>query len=224
MSAKKPSPSSNVQIALVVVALVAVAALGYFFVIAPKRSAAADVDAQIVAKQAEIDANRALSLVKPPGPVDVPELFRLTKAMPDQADVPEIILELNRIATDTGITFQSITPQGAAPGQAAYQIVPINLAFDGNFYSLSDFLFRLRNLVAVHDGRLAARGRLFSVEQISFTEGADLFPHIHADLTVNAFVYGTGVPATAPPLPPAAEPQPGEAPPATTTPPPTTTT
>ncbi len=135
------------------------------------------------------------------------DLFKLTKAMPDNADMPDILLELSRVAHDTGIQFQSITPQ-AATLLSGYQVVPIDLIFQGSYYDLADFVYRLRNLVTVHDGRLAATGRLFSVDSIDFSEGQQKFPQILATLTVDAFVYGSasatgaaGTPAV--PAPPA---------------------
>jgi hypothetical protein len=75
--------------------------------------------------------------------------------------------------------------------------VPISLAFDGNFYELSDFLFRLRTLVGVRGGELRAAGRLFSVESISFAESSKGFPELGATLSVVAYVYGTDAPAAA---------------------------
>ena len=83
--------------------------------------------------------------------------------------------------------------------------VPISLEFSGNFYDLNDFLFRLRTLVSVRGGKLGAVGRMFSVSSIDFAEGQSGFPNIHATLHVNAYVYGTGVPAStvAPPTTPA---------------------
>jgi hypothetical protein len=204
----KKKPSQGVQIAVIVVGLLAVAALGYMFLIGPKRSAAKDVEAQIASTRMQIDANRAAARVAatpPAEPVDVSELFRLSKAMPDRADMAEVILELNRIAKDTGITFESITPAAATVGEG-YQTVPITLAFEGDFYGLSDYLFRLRNLVAVRDGQVVANGRLFNVQSISFGEGEDSFPQIKATLTVNAFVFGEGDPAATQAAPPAAPP------------------
>ena len=211
MTASKPSQSA--QIALVVVGLLVVAALAYMLVIGPKRSAATDIQAQIDSAQAQIEANKAAAsaaVAPAPEPVDVSELFRLSKAIPDRADMAEMILELNRIAKDTGITFESIAPQAALPAQG-YQIVAIELAFEGNFYGLSDFLFRLRSLVAVRDGKVIANGRLFNVQKITFGEGTDRFPQVKATLTVNAFVLGEGDPAATQAAPPPVE----EAPPAT---------
>jgi Pilus assembly protein, PilO len=218
---KGKKQSQAAPIALVVVGLVAVAALGYFFLIGPKRAEATRIDEQIAQTQTQIDANRtaATAAAAPtPEPVDVSELFRLSKAMPDRADMAEIILELNGIARDTGITFEAITPRGAESGDG-YQIVPIDLAFEGDFYALSDYLFRLRNLVAVRDGEVVANGRLFNVQAVTFGEGTDSFPQIKATLTVNAFVLGEGDPSAtqaAPPPPAEAPPaEGGETPPAT---------
>ena len=96
--------------------------------------------------------------------------------------------------------------------------MPITLEFEGDFYSLSDFLYRLRNLVQVRDGELTSTGRLFAVDNLVFTEITGSFPRISATLTVSAYVYGTGAPVTS-----AAPPPPTTAPPAdtgATTPPP----
>ena len=84
---------------------------------------------------------------------------------------------------------------------ARYQQIGIDLAFEGRFYDLSDFLYRLRNLVAVHGGALNATGRLFSVDSIAFDQGSLHFPQVKATLTVSAYNFGDG---TAAPVPAAA--------------------
>ena len=125
--------------------------------------------------------------------------------MPAVPDMPGILLELARIADETGIEFQSISPE-ASTVEGDYQVVPIGLIFDGNFYELSDLLFRLRTLVGVRHGELEATGRLFSVEKIDFAEAPNGFPEITANLTLNAYVYGTDAPASALPAPAEAAP------------------
>ncbi|HEV2712045.1 MAG TPA: type 4a pilus biogenesis protein PilO, partial [Gaiellaceae bacterium] len=124
----------------------------------------------------------------------------------------------NRIARDTGIRFESITPQDPADA-GGYQRRPIDLVFDGNYYELSDFLYRLRSLVRVRGGQLEATGRLFTVNSLSFVESVQAFPRIKATLNVNAYVYGNGEPTPAEPTPG----QPAPAQPATTPPAPTAT-
>jgi hypothetical protein len=91
--------------------------------------------------------------------------------------------------------------------------------FKGNFYDLVDFLFRVRTLVDVRRGALAANGRMFAVDTLSFEEAEEHFPQIKATLMVDAFVFGTGAPATT--APPGTTT--GATGGATTTPPPTTT-
>lgn len=193
----KKQLSKRGKVALVLVGLLVVGALGYFVLVRPKQSEARELDAKLGKLEAQYIAQTSKVSVQAPT-VKAPELFRLAKAMPDRADMAGVILELNQVASDTGIVFQSISP-GTSGLREGYQVLPVDLVFEGDFYSLSDFLFRLRNLVRMHDGKLDARGRLFAVESISFAESAERFPEIQATLKVNAFVYGTGAPASTAP-------------------------
>jgi type IV pilus assembly protein PilO len=196
----KNKPTRPLIIVFVVVGLIAYLALGYLLVISPQRSKSSDLKKQVADTEAQIDQYRALSAqARAAEPIRVADLFRLEKAMPNEVDMAGIVLELSRIAGDTGITFESITPQGvvAAPG---YQVLPVSLIFDGNYFELSDFLYRLRSLVRVRTGRLASTGRLFIVDSISFSESKKSFPRIQASLVVNAYVYGdVPVPGATPP-------------------------
>jgi Tfp pilus assembly protein PilO len=189
----------SAQIAITVVALLLVGAAGYFAIVKPQKGKAADLSRQIDDEQKQIDEARALlARSKDAQKVRVADLFRLTKAMPDQPDEAGIILELNQVAREAGISFESISPQGSTP-LSGYQVVPIDVVFEGNFFQLNDFLFRLRNLVDVRRGALAADGRLFTVDDIHFDEGELKFPQIQASLTIDAYIYGTGATVSAPP-------------------------
>jgi Pilus assembly protein, PilO len=191
--------STPVKIAISVAGALVLAAGGYFLLVSPQRSRASELSAEIESVQQEVDQRRLLTAqATSVQPVRVADLFRLSKAMPDRADMSGVLLELNRIAADTGITFESISPQSAVP-VSGYQAVPIQLSFKGNFYNLSDFLYRLRTLVGVENGRLSATGRLFAIDTLDFAESQQGFPEIAATLVVDAFVYGTGAPATATP-------------------------
>lgn len=196
---KKQTPQA-VWIAAIVGVVLLLGAAGWFLVISPQRSKAVELQKQIDETQSQIDTARSLvAKAKNTPKIRVADLFRLTKAMPDQAEMADIVLELNHIARGTGITFQSITPGGSVV-LSGYQAVPINVIFEGNFYDLVDFLFRVRTLVDVRRGALDANGRMFAVDTLSFVEGEDRFPQIKATLTIDAFVFGTAAPATiAPP-------------------------
>ena len=197
MSKKKLPQSAQIGIAVVVLLLLA--AIGYFGLVKPQKGKAADLSTQIAAQENQIaDARALLAKSKDAQKVRVADLFKLTKTMPDQPDEAGMVLELTNVARQSGITFDSIMPQGSTP-LSGYQVVPITVIFDGNFFQLTDFLFRLRNLVDVRRGALAADGRLFTVDSIQFGEGKRKFPQVEATLTVDAYIYGTGATVSAPP-------------------------
>lgn len=175
-----------------------IAAMGWFLLVSPQRSRASELDEKLVSVQQQITAARAAQMqAADVTPIRSADLFRLTKAMPSDNDIPGVLLELSRIASETGIVFEQIVPQATlSAGEMRAQ--PIDLTFEGNFYSLSDFLYRVRNLVSVQRGRLVANGRLFSVEKLQFSEAPSGFPNIRASLTLSAFLYGSG-PTAAPP-------------------------
>jgi Tfp pilus assembly protein PilO len=180
---------------VIALALVIVAAVAWFGLIGPKQARSGALDEEI----AEIETKLAMAERKtkpaaadepPTVDIDVADVFRLAKAMPDREDMPGMILELHSIAVSTGVSFLSIQP-GAAVSQGAYYTVPVTLTFEGNYYDLTDFLFRMRSLVSVRDGVLQANGRLYTLEGIEFNEGEEGFPQIQAVLTVSAFSFGT---------------------------------
>lgn len=196
----KNKPSAAV-IAVIVVGLLAYSAVGYFLLISPQRSKAAELKRETAATQQQISQYRTLAAqAKATPPIRVADLFRLTKAMPDSVDMAGLVLELSRVARESGIEFDSITPQAPAAA-TGYSSVAITLEFDGNYYELSDFLFRLRNLVRVRSGRLDAQGRLFVADSISFSESPKSFPRIKASVSVHAFMYGDVQAAAAPAAP-----------------------
>ena len=185
------------RIVIAVLAVVFVAAAGYFVLVKPRKAEATRLAHEIDAAQQRVSDYRAKSLAIQGRPkIRSADIFRLAKAMPDQMDMSGVLLQLSQTAADTGITFQSIVPQTAVP-VSGYQAVPIQLSFQGNFYDLVDFLFRLRNLVGVRGGALDANGRLFAVDTLNFSEGKGGFPQVAATLVVDAFVYGTAAPAAA---------------------------
>jgi hypothetical protein len=195
---KKRKLSQTTVIGLTVLGLVFFAALGYFVLISPQRAEGTRLEEQIAVTQAQIAQIRALTIeARNRERIRVADLFRLTKAMPDHADMAGVILELNRIATETGIEFDTITPDAPVPG-GAFTALPIKVVFEGHFYDLADFLFRLRNLVSVRAGELGADGRLFGVDLVTFDRGEKGFPQIRASLTITAYVFSTAPPPASP--------------------------
>src|SRR5207237_3899076 len=121
--------------------------------------------------------------------------------MPAQTDMAGILLELTQVAQDSGITFTQITPATVAVALSGYEAIPITVEFEGNFYELSDLLYRLRNLVDVRHGALDSSGRLFAIDSVDFAAASPPgFPQIKAHLVIAAFVYGIGSAPTVEPV------------------------
>ena len=191
----------RVQTGAVVVLLLLVAFLGYTMLVSPQKAQAKKLAGEVSAQQTLIYKKQAaLRAGLHPPAIETADLFRLARAMPDREDMPGIILTLSQVARAAGIHFNLIEPGEAGSLTApagSYQTERIHLQFDGDFYGLSDFLYRLRSLVAVHDGKLEATGRLFNVDTVSFAAAEDTFPQISADLFVDAYVYAAPAPTEA---------------------------
>jgi type IV pilus assembly protein PilO len=179
-----------IRLAVVLGGLVVLAAAGYFFLVAPKKSEAktltqeiAQLDQQISEQRAQATTAAGLSKIL------VADYNKLQTAMPNEAKMDELGLQLNSLANDTGIRFDNFQP-GTAVDTSSYQVLPITLAFQGSFDELTDFLYRLQSLVVVDNHRLSAKGRLFTVDQVSFAEAVDGFPQIAATLQVDAYTFG----------------------------------
>jgi Tfp pilus assembly protein PilO len=187
---KKKLPQSA-QIAIAVAALLLVAAVGYFALVKPQKGKAASLSSQIADQDKQIvEARALLAKAKNAQKVRVADLFRLTKAMPDQPDEAGIVLELTSVARQSGIDFESIAPSASTP-LSGYQVIPITVIFDGNFFQLTDFLFRLRNLVDVRRGRSLPTVASSPSTSVQFGQGEAKFPQVKATLTIDAYIYGT---------------------------------
>jgi Tfp pilus assembly protein PilO len=182
----------KVQLGVVAVILIGVGFAGYTFVVAPQGAQAKSLQKQIAAQNIlTFQRKAALRAGERPPTIKVADLFRLARAMPDREDMPGIILTLSQVARASGISFALIEPVAAAGPVASgsYQTQRIHLLFNGDFYGLSDFLYRLRSMVTVRHGNLQADGRLFTADTVTFAVQGNTFPEISADIFVDAYVY-----------------------------------
>jgi type IV pilus assembly protein PilO len=197
----KPLPQSALIAAIVGGVLVLGLAV-WFLLVHPQGGKLTNLKKQAADVQEKIDAyHQQVAAARSAPKIEVADVYRLAKAMPSKTDMPDLVLELSQLARDTGIRFDSISPQPIAP-IGSYSVLPISVTFQGNFYNLADFLYRLRSLVTVHGGRLDATGRLFAVDTLTFNESELKFPQIQATLVIDAFVYAAApvpVPAATPP-------------------------
>jgi Tfp pilus assembly protein PilO len=197
MKKKLANLDIRIQFAAIAFLLLVFAYGAYTLAVAPQGVKAAKLQKDADAVQLQIYQRRSeIKKGLNPPTIETADLFRLARAMPDRTDMPGIILTLSDLARSAGIKFDLIEPvNGGATLNGSYETNRIHLLFNGDFYGLSDFLYRLRSLVSVHDGKLEASGRLLNTDTVTFNVITNMFPKISAELFVNAYVYG----ATAPP-------------------------
>src|SRR5215471_5711607 len=106
--------STGGQVALIVGGLLLVAAVGYLAVIGPKRSTANSLKQQTAAVQAQIASNRSSAFTQALPAVRSASVFRLAMAMPTKLQTADLILQLNALAQNSGISFDRIAPRSGS--------------------------------------------------------------------------------------------------------------
>ncbi len=188
----------NAMVLLVVLGGIVVLAAGWMLLLAPKQKEIGSIKQQTAAVRQQItdDLARAATARNATGAptIKVADIYKLTTAMPSFADMPDLLLELDQTAKAAGVTLQSIQPGAATDTSTGYSTIPITVAAAGNFYTITDLLYRLRNLVYVRNGALEANGRLFSVSTVSLTPNGRA---ITAQISLTTYVYGSAATSSA---------------------------
>ena len=169
---------------------------GWFMLVSPERSKAQSTARSVSAYRVQIaEAQRPVTttpVVQPKQPeIRTAYLYKLSKAMPMTPDMPNVLLELSQVVRSAGVNLTTISPTPPDPTTGA---TSISLSVSGDFYSLTDLLYRLRSLVAVRNGALDVTGHLFSVKTLGFTptgEGRAL----DATIQLTTFTYGAAAQA-----------------------------
>jgi Tfp pilus assembly protein PilO len=178
----------TVAVALLAVVVVA-AGVGWFAVVAPKRSQASRLETTIAAKQAQLaNATHAQTADESPKGVKV---RNLGKALPDRLAMPQVVEQLNQLATRAGVTLDTVTPSAAVPG-FGYEAVPLSIVVDGHFFAVEQFLHLVRVQVQLGKDHVRAAGRLFDVQSVSLQQ-TEPAPMVTATLNLRAFYYASGI-------------------------------
>jgi type IV pilus assembly protein PilO len=177
---------------LMVAAAAIVLGGGWMLLVSPQRHKVSDLRKQTLAVQQEIADDLARSAAAKGAVSAVPKIrvapiYKLAKAMPSLTDMPDLLLELNQTASAAGVTLTSIAPGAVTPGLTGYSSIPIALAVTGDFYSVTDLIYRLRNLVSVRNGTLEANGRLFAIDSVSLSPSAG--NKVSANINLETYVY-----------------------------------
>src|SRR5512132_439661 len=186
--------SQRTAIAIAAVGVVAVILVGWFAVVSPQRSKAAELQGKID------ESNSALALAKALNnggqkKATAKEARALVRAMPDEARMSQILRQLSWAAKSTRVRVNSVTPSASAP-LTGYEAIPMTLVVEGRYLGITNFLGLLRTQVRASEEQVRAKGRLYSVDNVQFDGNSDK-QLLQATLTLNAYKYGSAAaPAT----------------------------
>jgi hypothetical protein len=75
-------------------------------------------------------------------------------------------------STTTSTTTTTATPAAASAGTASLDTVALTFNFTGTYFDLADFFHRLKRFVYVANNQIFVRGRLMTIDALSFSPGA----------------------------------------------------
>ncbi len=195
---RKKLPKST-AIALIVGGDLVLLLLGWFMLVSPQRATARSNATAVQATEVQIEQARApvvqpSAVTQPKQPeIRTAYLYKLSKAMPTTTDMPNLLLELTQVVRSAGVQLLQISPTPTDPLTGA---TSITLSVSGDFYSVTDLLYRLRSLVAVHNGVLDVSGRLFSITSVSLTPSGT-GRTLNGSVVLSAYTFGAAAAAAA---------------------------
>ena len=136
-------------------ALVVVVAGYWFFLLSPMKADVAEKDKAITTEEAKMQAAQvqlaSLQDQQKQAAANQATLIELAKMMPAAKEVPSLLIQIQDLAIEAGIGFMTINP-GQAAAAGTYSSMPLSLEFQGTFFDINDFLYRVEQMVAGPDG------------------------------------------------------------------------
>lgn len=133
------------------------------------------------------------------------QLLELSKRIPTQPEIPTLVVQVEEVAQESGVTQLSIEPGAPEPPPEGgdFSRIPVTMSFEGTYEQLQDFTGRLLNLV-----------RLVTINSISYTaaEDGETTPEpgverlLQVEIVAEVYFQPGGVPSGQEPAAPAPEP------------------
>jgi hypothetical protein len=196
------------RLLLGVIATVAALAAVWIYALAPKREEAAKLATSIaqaeqvrdsaLARAAEADRARAGY------DRDYSTVARLGKAVPQNADVPSLVYQLETAARRAKVDFRAVsvldtTPAPiAAPGTTSatttttagggIEPAPFSFKFEGDFFGLQKLLARIDKFSRIKGTQVSVNGRLLTIDGVTLNPARGGLPRIQGIVTARAYV------------------------------------
>ena len=124
----------------------------YFLLLAPLRSNYAQRVEEKNNKQTQLNQIRQqvsnLEEVRRNSPEIERQLLELAKRIPEQPEIPTLLVQIEEVSRAANVTQLSIDPgtPEPPPGGGDFQRIPITMSFEGTYAQMEDWLRRVRNL------------------------------------------------------------------------------
>jgi len=167
----------------------------WFLIITPMRDDIDSKDTQYQSEKQKYDQNyervQRIDDERNSAKAAASDLLKLNKLIPADSQVPSMIVELQASANDAGIEFMKIAPDIPVAGSDGSTVVPFSLAFQGQYYDVNDFLYRVENYARMDGNDISVSGRLISVVTLEMSEPSiGQFPEVLAKIGANAYMTG----------------------------------
>ncbi len=189
--------SGRVALLIIVVATLVVILVGWIGFVSPQRSKASSLSGEISNTELQIADNQKLAA----GPIKRQSLAALRKlqtAVPELAKQPQLLRQLSSMARTSDTELDSIAPAVPLAGTST-ESLPLTVILKGHYFAIQRFLRLMRASSDLRNGHLVGRGRLFTVDNISFATGSGGTGSspgvITATLAINAFLSAAAPPA-----------------------------
>lgn len=135
----------------------------YVFLLGPLREDLNERRAERESKQGQLDQLEAeiarLEEIQKQAPGIERQLLQLSRRVPEQPEIPTLVVQVQEIAEESRVTQLLVEPQDPEEPEDGgdYAIIPVTMSFEGSYEQLQNFLLRLRNLT-----------RLVTVEEVVY--------------------------------------------------------
>jgi type IV pilus assembly protein PilO len=175
------------QLVLTGIGLLIVLILVGAFLVWPQISKMGDLDKQIKAARADVAVQKSLlaqrQQMKDGAAETNAKLLELGTMLPDQPELPSLIIELQDAAYASGVKVIAVAPQAPSiPEGQNYNVIPMDVTVRGTWADTVDFLQRVSRLTR------ALRTVNFSAVTLSGDEAAD-FPLYSVTTAVKVEAY-----------------------------------
>lgn len=183
----------------------------YLLLLGPKREQYNEAVQERSQKQQQLSQLRQqveeLEQVRRNAPEIERQLLELAKRVPSREEIPTLLVQLEEIGSEAGVTQLSIEPGQLEepPGGGDFSRVPITMTFEGTYEQLQDLVTRMQNLV-----------RLVTINEISYepVEGTTVSPQVEnllqVEIQAEVYVQDLSEGAPASPAPAGEGPEVGE--------------